>query len=195
MLERARARVTATHMGPGDVIEVLDELSRANLRAWLFGGWAVDALLGQQARKHADLDLVVPDVGEQLALQTLRRRGFVVQNRVDDREPWFKVVVTMLDRARRRRVAIHPVDVHSKEPDGWQASIQLGAQAIGLGAVGELFTSGTINGDAVPCLSARAQLVLHTGYEADDIDRGDVGLLCSRFSLPPPPAYLDISGR
>lgn len=192
VLERARARITATYVGPGDVIEVLRELGAANLRAWIFGGWAVDALLGRQTRKHADLDLVVPDVGERLAVHILQRHGFVVKNRFDNRDPWLKVVVEMLDRARRRRVAIHPVDADSTGPDGWQASIQLGAEAIGLGAAGELFSSGSIDGYVVPCLSPRAQLVLHTGYDPDEIDRRDVGLLCSRFSLPPPPNYVGV---
>lgn len=29
------------------------------VRIWLDGGWAVDARLGRQTRRHADLDIVV----------------------------------------------------------------------------------------------------------------------------------------
>ena len=35
-------------------------LQSAGVRVWLDGGWSVDALLGEQTRPHADLDLAVP---------------------------------------------------------------------------------------------------------------------------------------
>jgi lincosamide nucleotidyltransferase A/C/D/E len=34
-------------------------LDQEGVRAWLDGGWAVDALLGRQTRLHSDLDLAV----------------------------------------------------------------------------------------------------------------------------------------
>ena len=42
-----------------EVVSVLDALAAAGVDAWVDGGWGVDALLGEQTRDHADLDLVV----------------------------------------------------------------------------------------------------------------------------------------
>jgi hypothetical protein len=33
-----------------DVVEILDRLDAAGVEAWLDGGWAVDAVLGEQTR-------------------------------------------------------------------------------------------------------------------------------------------------
>lgn len=38
---------------------VLAQLHKAAIRAWLDGGWGVDALLGRQTRTHADVDVVI----------------------------------------------------------------------------------------------------------------------------------------
>ena len=42
-----------------DVTTVLERLDGVRIDAWLDGGWAVDALLGEQTRAHEDLDLIV----------------------------------------------------------------------------------------------------------------------------------------
>lgn len=41
-----------------DVLAVMQHLTNAGVEAWLDGGWAVDAAVGQQTRDHDDLDLV-----------------------------------------------------------------------------------------------------------------------------------------
>ena len=42
-----------------DVATIVERLDGARIDAWLDGGWAVDALLGEQTRVHDDLDLIV----------------------------------------------------------------------------------------------------------------------------------------
>lgn len=42
-----------------DVLDVLRALKAAGSRAWLDGGWGVDALLGEQTRDHEDVDIFV----------------------------------------------------------------------------------------------------------------------------------------
>ena len=42
------------------MLGVLGRLQAAGVPAWLDGGWCVDALLGEQTRRHDDLDLVAP---------------------------------------------------------------------------------------------------------------------------------------
>jgi lincosamide nucleotidyltransferase A/C/D/E len=54
-----RGRQPATEIVPDEVVRLLDAFEAAKVKAWLDGGWGVDALLGRQRRTHDDLDLVV----------------------------------------------------------------------------------------------------------------------------------------
>ena len=38
---------------------VLSLMETQRIRIWLDGGWAVDACLGAQTRRHGDLDIVI----------------------------------------------------------------------------------------------------------------------------------------
>ncbi len=56
-----------------DVINVINLLEQDQIDVWLDGGWGIDALLGEQTRSHADVDIVirhssVPRLLELLAL-------------------------------------------------------------------------------------------------------------------------------
>ena len=54
------ARRIGVVMSAEQVVHVLDSLQEAGVTAWVDGGWAIDALVGEQTREHDDLDLVVP---------------------------------------------------------------------------------------------------------------------------------------
>src|SRR4051812_36703565 len=45
-------------MTAADALTILVALSDADCRAWVHGGWGVDALLREQTRRHDDLDVV-----------------------------------------------------------------------------------------------------------------------------------------
>jgi lincosamide nucleotidyltransferase A/C/D/E len=95
---------TAMGIDVADVLAVLDALAHAGCRAWVGGGWGVDALVGRPTRSHRDLDL---------AIEYPRH----------------------------------------------------------------CFTTGSIGGVVVACLSVEQQLRFHAGYEPEDIDRHDLALL------------------
>jgi lincosamide nucleotidyltransferase A/C/D/E len=57
------------------VVELLDLLADHDVRVWLDGGWAVDACLGYQTRRHGDLDIVVEDRRLATAVAVLRDGG------------------------------------------------------------------------------------------------------------------------
>jgi hypothetical protein len=46
-------------MSATDVLEVLSILDAEGISAWIGGGWGVDALVGQETRRHEDLDIAV----------------------------------------------------------------------------------------------------------------------------------------
>jgi lincosamide nucleotidyltransferase A/C/D/E len=135
----------------------------------VIGGWGVDALLGEQTRKHLDLDLSfdASDDGERKAVSALVDHGFGVVRREDlrpyDDAPLRLEARVVLSNAEGLLVDLHPAtrDAASLERD--------------------LYAVGRIGGEEVRCLSVPAQLALHRGYELRDFDRDDLALLEERF--------------
>ena len=152
-------------MGVADVLAVLDALERAGCRVWVGGGWGVDALAGRQTRPHRDLDLAVDAGHEAAAIGALEALGFVVET------DWRPVRVELAADARRW-VDLHPV-VFDADGDGRQADRDGGH----FDYPRDGFTTGSIGGAAVPCLSIDQQLRFHAGYPHRDHDRHDLALL------------------
>jgi len=166
-------------MAPADVLEVLEVLTRAGVSVWLDGGWAVDALVGEQTRQHDDLDLVVRAKDAAPAISALAQAEFRVE--VDERPTRF-----VLADARDRRIDFHPV---SFNPDG--SAVQKGAGPSGGDArfpASGFAGHGRIAGRPMACLAPDLLVLFHTGYEPQDKDRHNVRLLCQHFNIPLPPA-------
>ena len=168
-------------MGASDVLAVIEALARAGCRAWVGGGWGVDALAGRQARPHRDLDLAVDASHEAAAIEALGVLGFVVET---DRRP---VRVELVAEASRW-VDLHPV-AFDADGNGRQADVDGGHFEYPR----DCFSTGSVGGVAVPCLSIDQQLRFHAGYQPRDHDRHDLALLHSlagddasgRAPLPP----------
>jgi lincosamide nucleotidyltransferase A/C/D/E len=154
-------------MTTADVLAVLDVLSRAGCRAWVGGGWGVDALVGRQTRVDRDLDLALDADHEVAALQALGLLGFEVET------DWRPVRVELV-AAASRWVDLHPV-VFDAEGNGRQADVDGGHFEYPR----DCFSAGSIGGVAVPCLSVDQQLRFHAGYRPRDDDRHDLALLHS----------------
>jgi len=60
------------------VIALLRVLTDRRLRAWVGGGWAVDAIVGRQSRPHRDLDLAIDADQLDLVLAVLADLGFAL---------------------------------------------------------------------------------------------------------------------
>jgi lincosamide nucleotidyltransferase A/C/D/E len=61
------------------VVEVLETLENASVQVWLDGGWGIDALLGEQTRGHADLDIIVSLTDVSKLQEVLLPTGFQVK--------------------------------------------------------------------------------------------------------------------
>jgi lincosamide nucleotidyltransferase A/C/D/E len=173
-------------MGTADVVEIIGLLRSAGVATWLAGGWACDALLGEQTRVHADLDLLVAEQDRGRACEVLEQHGFALAEEFD--AGLMSLALELLDRRRRRKVALHLVDIAADAPGEWAVSLGERMQSLGLDSA-ELFATGTVAGRELPCLSPAALLALHTGYEPREEDRRDISVMCARFSLPAPPGY------
>jgi hypothetical protein len=102
-------------MDQAAVVAALDCLQYRSVDAWIDGGWGIDALVGEQTREHADLDLVVAQdalVAAQSALATLGyRHDTTIQ-------PGLPARMVLLD-PERRQIDLHPV-VFDAHGNGWQ---------------------------------------------------------------------------
>ena len=69
------------------VKELISLFAENRIEIWLDGGWGVDALLQEQTRQHADLDIVLQEKDLPKLRELLKERGF---DNVDNKDttPW-----------------------------------------------------------------------------------------------------------
>jgi lincosamide nucleotidyltransferase A/C/D/E len=162
-----------------DVCDFLNLMGRYDIHIWLDGGWAVDACLGSQTRRHCDVDIVIEQRNADVANTALQRLGYMPVSRPDTR-PWNFVL---------------------GDPDGCQIDFHvIVLDETGRGLYGPAGTAkfyppealagnGTVSGRTVDCIAPEWLVRFHTGYEVDATDWADVSALCARFGIPIPPEY------
>jgi lincosamide nucleotidyltransferase A/C/D/E len=169
---RVRRRIRLRHaLDAPQVLEIVAALQAAGTRPSLVGGWGVDALLGEQTRRHADLDIVVDDSDLGAVEATLRELGFAFVAELT--RPAGHALLS--GREVLRDPEGREVDVHCVSARRWESL-----------ADGDVFTWGAIDGTPVPCISAAMQEQSHRGYELEIEDLQDLALLERRFRRAPP---------
>jgi lincosamide nucleotidyltransferase A/C/D/E len=154
--------------------ELIRFLEQHEIEVYVDGGWAVDALLGEQTRVHEDLDIALPHAQVTKLRELLGARGFAEQVQKDTWECNF----VLADGHGSR------VDVHSYTLD------EAGRNIFGVPYVRENLTGqGTIDGYRVRCIGPASLVKFHTGYQIDENDVHDVRLLCARFGIELPEEY------
>lgn len=148
-----------------EVLLVLDALRSVGCRFWLEGGWGVDALVGRQTRPHRDVDVDFDAAHEDAVVDALAGIGYVIEtdwrpNRVE------------LVAPGRGWVDLHPLMVDS-DGSARQAALDGGWHEFHAA----WFTTGTLGGVRVPCVSVTAQRLFHTGYELRPVDSADLAHL------------------
>jgi len=157
------------------VVRFLETLDQRVVRGWIGGGWGVDALVGRQTRQHRDLDVVVDVERCDEVVRSLLKEGFVVET------DWLPVRVEVAHPDGRR------IDIHPLALAGDGSGVQQGLDGASFVYPAGCFTTGTVAGSAVPCLTAAQQVVFHSGYEPREQDLHDLALLASLASLEGPP--------
>ena len=168
-------------MAADDVLAVIDCLDANRIKAWLDGGWGIDALAGRETRPHEDVDLVVAQDELARAQAALADLGFEHDATVEPGLPARLVLVA----PDGRHVDLHAVEFDDRG-NGWQP---LGQGAYGLYPADGLRGTGEVAGRTVRCLTAELQLRHHLGYPPDDNDRHDLRVLAERFDLRLPPGF------
>jgi len=156
---------------------ILAALRSHAVDACVGGGWAVDALLGEQTRPHSDLDIWVDADRTEGLLATLVSLGVDRIHPWPGDRPWNFVV----HDGRSRRV-----DLHLYETLG-EGRLHYGSVASPFRfSEDDLSGTGEIAGMRVRCERPEFSLANHVGYDTRDVDRHDVALLCSQFGLASP---------
>ncbi len=157
-----------------DVFVLVKLFDQNQITVILDGGWGVDALLGEQTRKHADLDIVIEYKDVTCLRALLEARGYVDVPRPDTRECNF----VMGDNEGRL------VDIHTYTLDREHHPEQ------GLDyPLDSLNGTGMIKDYPVKCINREQMVEFHTGYELDENDYHDIKALCQRFGIQIPADY------
>jgi lincosamide nucleotidyltransferase A/C/D/E len=179
MASAGRGRVPQADMDAEGVIRVLDALLEAQVRTWLLGGWAIDALVGRTRRPHDDVDLLIADAELGTAVAVLGRLGYA--------GPILPEGSSYLVDPAGRQVDVHAIRFRL---DG-SAVYRMEDGSDWVYPAGTLEARGIIAGRTVPCLTAEMMMVEHTtGYTLDEVHRGDVAALAEAFGLAVPDGRL-----
>lgn len=163
-----------TEMTAVDVVEIVRLLTDNGIKVHIDGGWGVDALLGEQTRLHADLDIAIRHEDVLKLRELLELRGYREIPRDDSWECNF----VLADESG------HEVDVHSYTFD------TEGNNTFGVPYPADSLTgTGVIDGHRVDCIPPEWMVEFHTGYELDIDDYRDVSALCDRFEIELPSEY------
>ena len=173
-----RGRSPCAEMTAHEVARLLRVLAAAGIRAWIDGGWGVDALIGKQRRRHDDLDLVVELEHVPKLQEVLRREGYAHKDR--DAPLSFMVVDPL-----GRQVDVHPV-VSDEDGDG---IYQMDHERTWTYPADGFEGVGHVAGKRVRCLTARVQMLVHSGYELGQKDHDEIAILHERFGVAPPSGY------
>ncbi len=173
------APMRTPHMTAADAVDLYRLLTSGGAPLWLDGGWAVDALIGKQARQHADLDIVIEERHVARLRELLDAAGFDDVPR-DDTRPWNFV----LGDERGRQVDVHVV-VFDEHGNGVYGPLENGDTY----PAGCLDATGSIEGTPVRCLTPTQLVAFHTGYDFDEDDIADVLALHRHFGIPLPEEY------
>jgi lincosamide nucleotidyltransferase A/C/D/E len=169
MMANTEPRMTAE-----DAAWLMRLFERNGLEVVIDGGWGVDALLGEQTRSHADLDIVIEYQDVRQLRRLLEENGFTDVPRPDTREVNF-----VMGDIQGRLVDIHTytLDRENLPEQGLDYPLD------------SLHGSGSILGYPVRCIDVENMVKFHSGYAIDENDYHDVKALCVRFGLPLPDEF------
>ncbi|MBV9159615.1 MAG: nucleotidyltransferase family protein [Candidatus Kaiserbacteria bacterium] len=168
-------------MGVKEVADLYRLLENAEVKIWIDGGWATDALLGKETREHSDLDIAVEQKDAAKLRTLLEERGYKEVSR-DDTSEWNFVL----------HDGEGQVDVHVFIAD------EKGEVVGGIPYPTEsLKGQGTITGHTVHCISAEhmVKFMAEWVHKHPEKYMPDIAALCEKFAIPYPEEYEKLQRR
>ena len=162
-----------------DVVDFYRTATHLGIEVWIDGGWCVDALLGVQTRPHKDLDIAIEEKNVAALRELLDVRGYR-ETGLEEARTWNFV----LGDENGREIDVHVI-VLDDRGNGIYGPPEKGEMYPAASLTG----AGTIEGQAVRCISPEWMVKFHSGYDLKDKDFRDVSALCSKFGIELPAAY------
>ena len=162
-----------------DTLAVYNLLENNGIKIWLDGGWAVDAQLGQQTRRHNDIDIAIETIDVAEYRKVMAEYGYKHAPRTGDKLHNF----VLADGKG------HEIDTHVFVWDEHGNGIYGPVENNDMWPAASLQSYGTINGQPVRATSPECLVQFHTSYEVDADDWHDVKLLCEKFGIEIPIDY------
>jgi lincosamide nucleotidyltransferase A/C/D/E len=162
-----------------DVVDFYRTIAQLGTELWIDGGWAVDALLGEQTRPHRDLDIAIQEKDVPVLRHLLQARGYT-DIKLEDARPWNFV----LGDENGREIDVHVI-VLDGQGNGIYGSPEKGEKYPAASLTG----TGNIGGQAVRRVSPEWMVKFHSGYDLKDKDFRDVSALCKKFGIELPAMY------
>lgn len=145
-----------------NLIAVISLFEDLNIRYWVDGGWGVDILTGKQNRDHRDIDIDFDREFEEVLLDALNDKGYKITT------DWSPSRIE-LHHSELGYLDIHPLiineDGSAKQADPYGGWYQFEAK---------WFSSALFEDRVIPCISAEAQKLFHSGYELREVDHIDI---------------------
>ncbi len=185
VIDRLRGRPLLCTLS--EVLRVSRALETARVPFWLGGGWGIDALWGSQSRPHGDLDLVLDDFPSAVGPLSAVLEGLGYQ-RCAPRQAgvWWLPEAADFEAPAGRRIEVLGLnwDLLATTsalafPDGDQRSLRAILRT-------SCLAQGQLGNHTVPCLSAAAQRLFHTGYHPEGNETRDLALLGAGLRSPAP---------
>ncbi len=160
-------------MNSTDLLSLYTSLESQDIKIWIDGGWAVDALLGKQTRSHADLDIAIERKNIPALKNYLASLGYKDVER-DENKMWDLVV----NDGKGREIEVHAFD--------FDTNGKVAEQAYWDGySADSLSGKGYVGGHEVRCVSLEQLLKTHNGDKRalKEKDHQDMTALRQKFGV------------
>lgn len=160
-------------MSAQDVLEIYSLLEEQGIKIWIDGGWAVDALLGEQTREHVDLDIAAEQKDLPALKKFLESRGY--RDTPKEADKMWDLVLTN-EEGKEIEVHAFSFDANGKvvEEEYWNGY-----------SADSLSGTGTIGGQEVRCVSVSQLVKTHdkNKRQLKETDYQDMELLSKKFGI------------
>lgn len=150
-----------------NLMEVLNFLDGLKIKYWIDGGWGIDILLGKQNRVHRDIDVDFDGKFTDILLDALNVKGYTI---ITDWRP---------SRIELYHPGLGYIDIHPLIISEDGSAKQAGLNDDWYDFKAEWFSSALFEERIIPCISAEAQKLFHSGYELREVDKIDLKNLAS----------------
>lgn len=159
------------------VVDLYKNLENLGIKIWIDGGWSVDALLGENTRKHSDLDIAIQYKDFIKFREYLESQGYKEIERDADKKWNF-----VLGDEKGNEVDVHAFNFDSN-----------GHIIEGIEYPDESLTgTGVINGYKVRCISPEymVKFLAEWVYKHPQKYLQAISALCEKFNIDLPQEYI-----